>query len=99
MSRRRRSPSSPCLGGSVYKYDLSAHFSRIDRITVRTVRDEREPDFVFLGDVPPEPMPEGYDLVGSFEQGGRFASVTYVIARTPLIQERKLPTHVTEMYD
>ena len=99
MSRRRRSPSSPCLGGSVYKYDLSAHFSRIDRITVRTVRGEREPDFVFLGDVPPEPMPEGYDLVGSFEQGGRSPSVTYVIAPVSIIRERELPTNVTEMYD
>jgi hypothetical protein len=35
--------------------------------------------------------PRNYDLVGSFEQGGRSLSVTYVIARARIIEERKLP--------
>ena len=87
------------LKGSIHKYDLDAHFSRIDPITVRTQPGERLPEFAFLGDVPPEPMPDGYDLVGTFEQGGRFPSVTYVIAPVPIIQERELPTDVTEIYD
>jgi len=44
-------------------------------------------------------MPRGYELVGSFEQGGRSPSVTYVIAPVSIIRERELPTNVTEMYD
>jgi hypothetical protein len=44
-------------------------------------------------------MPRGYDLVGTFEQGGRSPSVTYVIAPVGIIRERDLPTGVIEMYD
>jgi hypothetical protein len=87
------------IKGSIHNYDLDAHFSRIDRITVRAQPGERLPEFVFLGDLPPEPMPRNYDLVGSFEQGGRSPSMTYVIAPARIIEERKLPTNVIEMYD
>ena len=76
-----------------------AHFSRIDRITVRTQPGERQPDFAFLGDLPPDPMPWGWDLVGTFEQGGCSPSVTHVIAPVSIIRERSLPTNVTETYD
>ena len=78
---------------------LDAHFSRIDHITVRTQPGERLPEFAFLGDLPPEPMPRGYGLVGSFEQGGRSPSVTYVLAPLSIIRQRDLPTNLTATYD
>ena len=90
---------SVAISGSIHKYDLNLHFSRIDRITVRSQPGESRPAFVFLGDLPPEPMPWGYELVGTFEQAGRLPSVTYVIAPASIIRERELPTNVTEMYD
>lgn len=99
VDRYLRDGDTVIIKGSIHKYDLDAHFSRIDRISVRSTPGERQPDFAFLGDLPPEPMPWGYDLVGTFEQAGRSPSVTYVIAPVSIIRERSLPTNVTEMYD
>ena len=87
------------ITGSVLKYDLDAHFARIDQISVRSQPGERPPAFAFLGDLPPEPMPPGYDLVGTFEQGGRSPSVTYVIAPMTIIRERALPTNMLQSFD
>ena len=88
------------VAGSIGKYDLNVHFSRIDRITIRTKPGGRQqPVFAFLGDKAPEPMPRGYELVGRFEQGGHFPSVTWVIAPLRIIEERGVPTHVSRTYD
>ena len=77
------------VAGSILKYDLNVHLSRIDHITVRTKPGGPPPVFVFLGDMPPEPMPRGYALVGKFEQGGHSPSVTWVIAPLRIIEERR----------
>ena len=53
------------------------------------------PQFAFLGDQRPVPMPKGFELVGTFVQQGEPPSATYVIAPVEVIQERGLPTDVT----
>ena len=58
------------VGGSIRKYDVDLYFSRIDRITVRRNRPPSLPQFAFLGDMAPFPMPEGFELVGTFKQLG-----------------------------
>jgi hypothetical protein len=86
------------IGGSVGKYDLSMHLSRRDRISVRTKPGEVRADFAFLGDLPANPLPAGWELVGSFEQRGRSPSTTRVIARSEIVRERSLPTGVERTY-
>jgi hypothetical protein len=89
------------VSGSILKYDIDLHFSRSDRITIRTKPGGPLPAFAFLGDMPPEPMPPGYALVGKFEQlqRGRAPSTTWVIAQKHVIQERGVPTNVTRSWD
>jgi hypothetical protein len=83
------------VAGSIGKYDLDAHFSHTPGITIRTKPGGPQPIFAFLGDLPPEPMPKEYDLVGTFRQD---SSVTYVIAPVRVIRERGLLTRVVRTY-
>lgn len=87
------------VAGSIGKYDVNAHFSRIDQITIRTKPGGPPPVFALLGDMAPEPMPPGYGLVGRFEQRGRSPSVTWVIAPLRVIEERGVPSDVTQTHD
>jgi hypothetical protein len=86
------------VGGSIHKYDIDVYLSRIDRVSVWRNRPPRPPQFAFLGDQRPVPMPPGFDLVGTFVQQGEPPSATYVIAPVEVIQERGLPTGVTHTY-
>ena len=86
------------VGGSIHKYDIDLYLSRIDRISVHRNLPPRTPQFAFLGDQRPVPMPKGFDLVGTFVQQGEPSSATYVIAPVEVIQERGLPTDVTHTY-
>jgi hypothetical protein len=80
------------IAGSVRKYDLDLHLDRIDHITVRTRPGPSAPAFAFFGDQLPDPLPEGWELIGIFEEHGPVESVTYVIADRDVVRERALAT-------
>jgi hypothetical protein len=86
------------VGGSIGKYDVDSHFSRIERISIHTLPGTRA-HFALVGDVLPDPLPPGFELLGTFEQLGPLPSVTYVIAPVAVIEQRGLPTRVTRRYE